>query len=310
VLAEVAGVVRVGGKDERRRGKRPVFVQPVDRQDRPAGREREHLVPPGQELLVGTGDYVEAGDALTDGQPLPHDLLRICGVDAVQDYLLREVQNVYRGQRVAIDDKHVEVIIAQMLRKVRVRSAGDTDLLPGGLVDKFAFREVNSRLRHCVRVKDPGASRFEAGAVVSRNSLADEEARLEKEGRPGPTVVAPRPATCTPVLLGVAQAALQSDSFISAASFQETTKVLTEAALAGKVDYLVGLKENVILGHLVPAGTGFGPYQEAEVRPAAAPAPRVGAADGAPAVLQGIGAVRGKPANLITRSSFFACAML
>jgi DNA-directed RNA polymerase subunit beta' len=153
-----------------------------------------------------------------------------------------------------------------MLRKVKIETVGDTGLLPGSVIDKFSFREVNERLRECVKIKDAGDSKFEAHKIVSKEAFEEERARIEVEGKKAPTFVAPTPASCSVVLLGITKAAVQSDSFISAASFQETTKVLTEAALAGKVDYLVGLKENVILGHLVPAGTGFHSHQEAEVR--------------------------------------------
>jgi DNA-directed RNA polymerase subunit beta' len=215
---------------------------------------------------VHTNDYVKEGDPLVDGPLVPHDILRISGADAVQSYLVREVQSVYRSQRVDIDDKHIEIIVAQMLRKVKVETMGDTGLLPGSVIDKFAFREVNERLRECVKIKDAGGSKFEAGKIASKEAFEDEKARVETDGKKAPTFVPPTPATCSVVLLGITKAAVQSDSFISAASFQETTKVLTEAALAGKVDYLVGLKENVILGHLVPAGTGFHTHQEAEVR--------------------------------------------
>jgi DNA-directed RNA polymerase subunit beta' len=147
-----------------------------------------------------------------------------------------------------------------------VETTGDTGLLPGIVIDKFAFRAVNDRLKECVRVKEPGDSKFEANKIVSKEAFEEERNRLEVEGKAPPTFVQPTPATCSTQLLGITKAAVQSDSFISAASFQETTKVLTEAALAGKVDYLVGLKENVILGHLVPAGTGFRSHQDAEVR--------------------------------------------
>jgi DNA-directed RNA polymerase subunit beta' len=143
---------------------------------------------------------------------------------------------------------------------------GDTGLLPESVIDKFGFREVNERLKECVKIKDVGDSKFEAGKIVSKEAFEEERTRLEADGRKLPTFTPPQLATCTTVLLGITKAAVQSDSFISAASFQETTKVLTEAALAGKVDNLVGLKENVILGHLVPAGTGFHTHQEAEVR--------------------------------------------
>jgi DNA-directed RNA polymerase subunit beta' len=263
VMAEIAGMVRLG---EKRRGKRSIMVQPVDDQGRSVGEEREHLVPHGKHLRVHTNDYVKEGDPLVDGPLVPHDILRISGVDAVQNYLVREVQSVYRSQRVDIDDKHIEIIVAQMLRKVKVESMGDTGLLPGSVIDKFAFREVNERLKECVKVKDRADAKFEPGKIVTKENYEEERARLEAESRQPPTFVPPTLATCSTVLLGITKAAVQSDSFISAASFQETTKVLTEAALAGKVDYLVGLKENVILGHLVPAGTGFHSHHEAEVR--------------------------------------------
>jgi DNA-directed RNA polymerase subunit beta' len=287
VMAEVAGLVRLG---EKKRGKRIIWVQPVDDAGKAIGEEREHQVPHGKHLRVHTGDYVKEGEALVIGPLVPHDILRISGVDKVQEYLVREVQSVYRSQRVDIDDKHIENIVAQMLRKVKVETTGDTGLLPGIVIDKFAFRAVNDRLKDCVKIKEAGASKFEAGKIVSKEAFEEERARLEAEGKELPTFVPPTPASCSTQLLGITKAAVQSDSFISAASFQETTKVLTEAALAGKVDYLVGLKENVILGHLVPAGTGFRTHQDAEVRlnaphaPAEAEAGDGQAAEGAEAL--------------------------
>ncbi len=263
IMAEVAGRVRLG---EKRRGKRSIWIQPEDENGKPAGEEREHLIPQGKYVRVHAGDYVKEGDPLVDGPLVPHDILRISGVEAVQHYLVREVQAVYRSQRVEIDDKHIENIVGQMLRKVKVETMGDTGLLPGSVIDKFAFREVNNRLRQCVKVVDPGDSGFEEGKIVTKEAFEEVRAALEKERKKAPTFVEPTPATSSVVLLGITKAAVQSDSFISAASFQETTKVLTEAALAGKVDYLVGLKENVILGHLIPAGTGFQTHQDSEVR--------------------------------------------
>jgi DNA-directed RNA polymerase subunit beta' len=263
VMAEIAGVVRLG---EKRRGKRSILIQPMDDQGKSVGLEKEHLVPHGKHLRVHTGDYVKEGDPLVDGPLVPHDILRISGVEAVQNYLVREVQSVYRSQRVDIDDKHIETIVAQMLRKVKIETMGDTGLLPGSVIDKFTFREVNDRLRECVKIKDAADSKYEASKILSKEAYEEERARLEADDRKSPTFVPPTPATCSIQLLGITKAAVQSESFISAASFQETTKVLTEAALAGKVDYLVGLKENVILGHLVPAGTGFHSHQEAEVK--------------------------------------------
>ncbi len=258
VIAEIDGRVEI--RDEKRRGKRTIVVK------NESGIEREHLVPHGKYLRVHGGDRVRAGDPLVEGPLVPHDILRISGEEAVQRYLLREIQNVYRSQRVEIDDKHLEIIVAQMLRKVRVESVGDTRLLPGSVIDKFEFRRVNHDLMNCVKVKDPADTEFRQGDIVPRDHFDQENIRVEAESRRRAEFIRPKPAAASTQLLGITKAAVQSDSFISAASFQETTKVLTEAALAGKSDYLVGLKENVILGHLVPAGTGFKSHLEAEVR--------------------------------------------
>ncbi len=264
VIAEIAG--RVELISERTRGKRKILIHPVDEKGNPTGEPREHLVPHGKHLRVHGNDFVKEGDALVDGPLVPHDILRISGTEAVQQYLSREIQNVYRSQRVDIDDKHVEIIIAQMLRKVRVETVGDTKLLPGAIIDKFIFREVNERLKRCVKAKNVGDSDFKEGEIVEKDVFEQEKARLDAADKKVPTWGHPQLATCSTQLLGITKAAVQSDSFISAASFQETTKVLTEAALAGKLDRLVGLKENVILGHLIPAGTGFRTHQDAEVR--------------------------------------------
>jgi DNA-directed RNA polymerase subunit beta' len=258
VIAEIDG--RVELQDEKRRGKRTILVK------NESGIEREHLVPHGKHLRVHGGDRVRAGDPLVEGPLVPHDILRISGEEAVQRYLLREIQNVYRSQRVEIDDKHLEIIIAQMLRKVRIESVGDTGLLPGSVVDKFEFRAKNMELMAAVKIKDPGETDFRQGDIVPRDHFDQENFRVEQSGAKKSEWIRPKPASASTQLLGITKAAVSSDSFISAASFQETTKVLTEAALAGKSDFLVGLKENVILGHLVPAGTGFKSHQEAEVR--------------------------------------------
>ncbi|KAF0245808.1 MAG: DNA-directed RNA polymerase subunit [Planctomycetota bacterium] len=218
VISEIDGLVELG---EKRRGKRTILVKNEE-----SGLEREHLVPHGKHLRVHRGDKVRAGEALVDGPLVPHDILRISGEEAVQVYLLREVQNVYRSQSVSIDDKHIEIIISQMLRKVKIQSSGDSEMLPGTVIDKFRFQVENGK--------------------------------FEEKGKKG--------ATAKPLLLGVTKAALQSESFIAAASFQETTKVLTEAALAARRDELVGLKENVILGHMIPAGTGFRQYGAMRVK--------------------------------------------
>jgi DNA-directed RNA polymerase subunit beta' len=192
--------------------------------------------------------------------------LRISGEEAVQQYLTREIQNVYRSQRVEINDKHIEIIVARMLRKVKIESPGDTNLLPGAVMDKFEFRQANVNLSKCLRITDKGDSDFEPDTIVPKDALEQVNAQIEALGGDSAKGTRPKPATASTQLLGITKASVQSSSFISAASFQETTKVLTEAALAGKTDQLVGLKENVILGHLIPAGTGFREIHESEVR--------------------------------------------
>jgi DNA-directed RNA polymerase subunit beta' len=167
---------------------------------------------------------------------------------------------------VEINDKHIEVIVARMLRKVRIEHPGDTNLLSGIVIDKFEFRRVNDRLANCLKISDKGDSHYEEGTIVPKETLEQTNAQIEAEGGQPAKGKKPRPAMASTQLLGITKASVQSASFISAASFQETTKVLTEAALAGKVDRLVGLKENVILGHLIPAGTGFHSFQDSEVR--------------------------------------------
>jgi DNA-directed RNA polymerase subunit beta' len=258
VIAEVDGAVEILG--EKRRGKRTVIIKSE------SGIEREHLVPHGKRFLVHSGDYVRAGQALVDGPLVPHDILRVSGEEAVQQYLLHEIQGVYRSQRVDINDKHIEIIIARMLRKVKIESPGDTNLLPGSVTDKFDFRAVNANLGKCLKITDKGDSDFEPGTIVPQDALDQVNAQIESLGGSPTEGVRPKPATASTQLLGITKAAVQSSSFISAASFQETTKVLTEAALSGRTDNLVGLKENVILGHLIPAGTGFRMFQDSEVR--------------------------------------------
>ena len=257
VIAEIDGTAEILG--ERRRGKRTVVIRSE------SGTEREHLLPHGKRLLVHTGEIVKAGHGLIEGPLVPHDILRVTGEEAVQQYLLHEVQQVYRSQRVEINDKHVEVIIARMLRKVKIESSGDTSLLAGLVMDRFEFRRVNDELSKCLKITDPGDSEFAVASIVPKESVETSNAQIEALGGKGAKGKKPKPATASTQLLGITKASVQSNSFISAASFQETTKVLTEAALAGKVDRLVGLKENVILGHLIPAGTGFRTFQDAEV---------------------------------------------
>ncbi len=258
IMAEIDGIVELLG--EKRRGKRTIVVKSE------SGIECEHLVTHGKHLRVHAGDFVKSGEALVDGPLVPHDILRISGEEEVQRYLVREIQNVYRSQRVEIDDKHIEIIVSQMLRKVKIEGVGDTTLLPGSVMDKFEFRQANDRVTVGSRITDKGDSDFAVGSIVPKDVLAQANTQIETLGGTPAKGVKPKPATASTQLLGITKASVQSSSFISAASFQETTKVLTEAALAGKVDNLVGLKENVILGHLIPAGTGFNTFQSAEVR--------------------------------------------
>ena len=233
VISEIDGIISFG-KDTK--GKRKVIVTPE------VGEAREYLIPKGKHISVHEGDYVKAGEPLMDGSSNPHDILTILGEKALAKYLVDEVQEIYRLQGVRINDKHIEVIVRQMLRRVRIKEVGDTDFLIGDQVEKWRFEEENERVL----------------------------------GRGG------QPAVAEPLLLGITKASLSTESFISAASFQETTKVLTEAAINGKVDRLVGLKENVIMGRLIPAGTGVPKYAKMEgvtEEPAAAeeplPAPEV-----------------------------------
>jgi len=272
-MAEISG--RVELKSDRRKGKMTVIITS------PSGMQKEHHVPRDRHLNVHTGDIVEAGDPLTDGPLVPHDILRIKGEEALQKYLISEIQNVYRSQNVNINDKHIEIICAQMLRKVQVESVGNSNFLPGEIVDKFQFRRENERLANSVRITNPGdAPNLKEGQIISKDELAAINEKIEMVGGTKATGRKPKPATAKTLLLGITKASLKSDSFIAAASFQETTKVLTGAALAGKVDNLCGLKENVILGHLIPAGTAFKPYLEMRVKHLAeAPLPKAFAAE-------------------------------
>jgi len=222
-------------------------------------------VPQDRHLLVHTGDHVDAGDPLIDGPLIPHDILRIKGEEALYTYLLEEVQNVYRAQGQTIDDKHMEVILSQMMSKVGIENPGDTNLLPFDVVDKFVFREENKRISESVKIADPGDTGLPANTVQLKSEVKEANAKAEAAGKEPAKTKRPRPASARTLLLGITKASLQSESFLSGASFQETTKVLTAASLAGKRDDLIGLKENVLLGHLVPAGTGFKPYQEIQV---------------------------------------------
>ncbi len=267
-IAEISG--RVELKSDKRKGKMTIIVRSE------SGMEKEHHVPRDRHLNVHTGDLVEAGDTLTDGPLVPHDILRIKGEEALQRYLIGEIQNVYRSQNVTINDKHIEIICSQMMRKIEIDSVGDGSFLPSEVVDKFVFRKENERLNNSIKIATLGdASDLKEGQVVDKAKLASINERLEAIGGASAKGKKPRPATANTLLLGITKASLRSDSFIAAASFQQTTKILTEAALSGSVDNLTGLKENVILGHLIPAGTAFKPYLELKVKHLAeAPLPK------------------------------------
>jgi DNA-directed RNA polymerase subunit beta' len=265
VLAEITGNIEL--RSDKRRGKMTIIVRSE------AGMEREHHVPQDKELQVHTGDFVEAGDPLIRGPRIPHDILRINGEEALYQYLLNEVQNVYRSQGVKINDKHIEIILNQMLRKVKVEDPGDSKFLPGEVVDKFRFRQGNDQLSQSMKIEEPGGTNFKKGDVILKSEIKEANEAAEAAGKDPAKTKKPKPARAKTLLLGITKASLQSESFISAASFQETTKVLTEAALAGAVDTLIGLKENVILGHLIPAGTAFNPHLNLKIKHLAEPPP-------------------------------------
>jgi DNA-directed RNA polymerase subunit beta' len=256
-MAEITGRIEI--HSDKRKGKMTIRVISD------SGIEKDHHVPQDKHVLVHTGDYVTAGDPLIEGPLDPKDILRIKGEEALYVYMLDEVQAVYRAQGVSINDKHIEVILSQMLRKIRVENPGDTTLLPFDVVDKVEFKRQNQEASEKVSVVDAGGTDLPVGQLVSKTEVREANARAEAAGKEGCKVKKAKPATGRTLLLGVTKASLQSESFLSGASFQETTKVLTEAALRGAVDNLVGLKENVLLGHLIPAGTGFRPYQAMKV---------------------------------------------
>ncbi|CEN44197.1 RNA polymerase, beta prime subunit [Capnocytophaga canis] len=254
IVSEIDGVVSFG---KIKRGNREIVIESK------TGEVRKYLVKLSNQILVQENDFVRAGMPLSDGSVTPDDILNIKGPSAVQQYLVNEVQEVYRLQGVKINDKHFEVIVRQMMRKVEIQDPGDTLFLEGQLVHKDDFIEENDKLFGQKIVEDAGDSEnFKAGQIVSLRQLRDENSLLKRADK---NLVEARdviPATATPVLQGITRASLQTKSFISAASFQETTKVLNEAAVNGKVDFLDGLKENVIVGHRIPAGTGLKRYEK------------------------------------------------
>ncbi|QTV04535.1 DNA-directed RNA polymerase subunit beta' [Faecalibacter bovis] len=254
VVCEMDGVVTFG---KIKRGNREIIVESKN------GEIRRYLVKLSAQILVQENDFIRAGEPLSDGAITPEDILRIKGPTAVQEYLVNEIQDVYRLQGVKIDDKHFEIIVRQMLRKVRIVDSGDSRFLEDSLEHKDDFMIENDRLFGMKVVEDAGDStELHAGQIITARELRDENSKLKREDKNLVTAREAMPATAQAVLQGITRASLQTKSFMSAASFQETTKVLNEAAVAGKVDSLNGLKENVIVGHLIPAGTGLKEYQD------------------------------------------------
>jgi DNA-directed RNA polymerase subunit beta' len=224
------------------------------------------MVPLSKHILVQENDFVKAGMALSDGAITPSDILAIKGPTAVQEYLVNEIQDVYRLQGVKINDKHVEIIVRQMMQKVVIVDSGDTTFLPNQVVDRYAFMEANDGILGMKVVEDAGDSAtVKRGMIISARRLRDENSSLRRRDLQLVKVRDAQPAVSKPTLQGITQASLDTESFISAASFQETTKVLSEASIRGKVDKLRGLKENVIVGHLIPAGTGHRDFQNVRV---------------------------------------------
>jgi DNA-directed RNA polymerase subunit beta' len=253
IVSEIDGVVTFG---KIKRGNREIIVTSKN------GEEKKYLVPMSKQILVLENDSVRAGTPLSDGAVTPADILRIKGPTAVQDYIVNEVQDVYRLQGVKINDKHFEVIVRQMMRKVNIIDPGDTNFLEQQIVDKRDFMDENDRIWGKKIVVDCGdALDIDKGQMITPRKLRDINSMLKRKALREVKVRDAVPATSEQILQGITRAALQTKSFISAASFQETTKVLNEAAISGKVDYLEGMKENVICGHLIPAGTGLREYQ-------------------------------------------------
>jgi len=254
VVAEIDGIVSYGGI---KRGNREIIVTSRD------GEAKKYLVPLSKHILVQDGDFTRAGTPLSDGAITPNDILSIKGPTAVQEYLVNEVQEVYRLQGVKINDKHFEVIVRQMMRKVIIDDAGDTRFLEKESVNKIDFFEENDQIIDKKVVTDPGDSTtLKAGQILTLRRLRDENSQLKRKDMRLVEARDAIPATSSTLLQGITQASLHTKSWISAASFQETTKVLNEAAIRGSIDYLKGLKENVIVGHLIPAGTGLRDYDK------------------------------------------------
>ncbi|MDA8753545.1 DNA-directed RNA polymerase subunit beta' [Candidatus Marinimicrobia bacterium] len=247
VMTEINGTVRFG---DTKRGVRKIHVMGVD------GEERSYSIPYGKHVIVHEGDFINAGTNLCEGGMSPADILHVLGPAAVRDYLVNEIQEVYRLQGVKINDKHIEIIVSQMMQKVSVKDPGDTRFLETDKVAKKEFFRENDRISKMIIVKDLGDSDLEVDSMIDRSEFIEINKELKSDGKSVATYRKTSPATFEPILMGITRASLNTESFISAASFQETTRVLTDASTEGKTDYLQGLKENVAVGRLIPAGTG------------------------------------------------------
>ncbi len=258
VVSEIDGVVSFEKK--LKRGNRSVKITSR------TGEVKSYLIPTSKQILAQENDFVKAGTPLSEGVLTPSDILNIKGPMKVQEYIVNEIQEVYRLQGVKINDKHFEVIVRQMMRKMEIADPGDTKFLQGELINKIDFQEENDRIFEMKVVVEAGDStEFLNGQIINAKRLRDENSLLKRKDLKLVEVRDARPATGRPILQGITRASLQTRSFISAASFQETTKVLTEAAINAKSDTLSGMKENVIVGHLIPAGTGLKHYQNIQV---------------------------------------------
>ena len=251
-VSEIEGIVKFG---TRKKGSREIIVESMDGFD-----EKKYNIPYGKHILVQEGDEIPAGEKITDGPIDPHDILKISGTNAVQEYLVNEIQDVYRLQGVKLNDKHIEVIVRQMLRKLKVISSGDTTFIEEDLINRIVMAQENRVMLESVFVENPGDSKSEIGDIITRTKMREINSEIERKGKQLLEARDAEPATFENILLGITQSALSTESFISAASFQETTKVLTNASIAAKVDDLIGLKENVVMGGRIPAGTGLKKY--------------------------------------------------
>jgi len=252
IVSEIEGIVKFGA---RKKGSREIIIESMDGMD-----EKKYNVAYGKHILVQEGDEIPAGEKITDGPIDPHDILKISGTNAVQEYLVNEIQDVYRLQGVKLNDKHIEVIVRQMLRKLKVISSGDTSFIEEDLVNRIVMAQENRVMLESVFVENPGGSKLEKGDIITKTKMREINSELERKEKELLDSRDAEPATFDNILLGITQSALSTESFISAASFQETTKVLTNAAIAAKVDNLIGLKENVVMGGRIPAGTGLKKY--------------------------------------------------